>query len=259
MAKKEAPKQDDLAAILAAIGPAPSGAAGQQRQINYFGPPEGYYATPDFQKGMQPGFVPFQDGDQYGPAFDPPEKRARLQAKMNAIGLYGTDGYRSGVWGPDDAKAYSAILETANASGITDAEEALDRFAAQQAVKSPKVKAPRAPLVTRLYDQQAIRMTVQDSARKILGQALPDEEADRIMSAYQAYDAATQRNLYSAQTPEGPGGTVTQAMSPEEYARTEVERARPVEAGSQRYLDAFDKIVGSLGTMVKPPDLYGGG
>jgi hypothetical protein len=261
--KQKQPQQPagglDVNAILAQLGPPPTVDTDKRQPL---GPPTAFYGE-RAAAGVAPapGFQPFLQGDQWVPASQPSENRARLQAKMNAAGLYGTQGYIPGVWTNDDAAAYQVVLENANATGVSDPERALDLFAQQARVKSPKAKQPRAPLVVQYADPESIRQVVRDSSLTMLGKRLSDAEEQRIISGYQAYTAAGQRQAYAAggdQYGEGGGGSVTKPMGYDEYARAQIESSHPAELGAQRYLDGFGAIVKSLGTVVNQPPLVGG-
>lgn len=246
-----------LDAILQQIQSMPAPAAGATRQP--LGPPTEFYGERAAVAPGTAGFTPFLKGDEWTPAYAPPEIRARLQAKMNAAGLYGTAGYQPGVWTNDDAGAYQVILETANARGVADPEQALDLFAAEARVTNPKAKAPRAPLVVSYADPEAVRQVVRKSALDMLGQRLGNADESRIVQAYQAYTTQSQQAQYAASNPEGMGGSYTEPMSAQAFAQAQVEATDPGQLGAQRYLDAFGEITKSLGTLVSAPRTTSGG
>lgn len=254
MAEKKAPSAP---ALPAGLPPMPDITAAAKRQP--LGPPEEVFAERAALDPRLAGFHPFLQGDQYEPGWGGTERMARLQAKMNAAGLYGTDGYVPGVWAPKDADAYAMILETANARGVADPEQALDLFAAEARVTNPKAKAPRAPLVTQYADPEAVRQVVRKSALDMLGQRLSDADESRIVQAYQAYTTQSQQAQYAATNPGGMGGSYTEPMSAQAFAQAQVEATDPGQLGAQRYLDAFGEITKSLGTLVSAPRTTSGG
>jgi hypothetical protein len=158
-----------------------------------------------------------------------------------------------------DADSYAVILETANARGVADPEQALDLFAAEARVTNPKAKAPRAPLVTQYADPEAVRQVVRKSALDMLGQRLSDADESRIVQAYQAYTTQSQQAQYAASNPEGMGGSYTEPMSAQAFAQAQVGATNPQQLGAQRYLDAFGEIAKSLGTLVNAPRTTSGG
>lgn len=251
-----AEKQDSsgLSAIQQFLNTAPTLAVGSARAP--LGPPQGFYAEQGEILGAQrdPSFTPYVNGDEWVPAYGvPPEDRERLKARMNAAGLYGTTGYQSGSWTREDANAYQQVLEAANGMGVRDANVVIDNIA-QEVRKGPRVQGPRAPLVSRITDPNAVRAIVRSSALDLTGSRLSDEDERRIVDAYRSYQQGLDQSAYAAGAG---GGTVASPMDPQTFAEQQVEQTNPAGVASNRYLDGFEKLIGvhQLGGNVS---LYGG-
>lgn len=256
--KKKAPA-DPLAGMNFAPPPMAAPASGSTRQP--LGPPQGYYQEQAAFQGAQadPEFAamgPYIQGDQWTPAFSmSTEDRDRLKARMNAAGLYGTTGYQSGSWTAEDAQAYQTVLESANGMGKRDPNVVIDNIASQ-VTKSARVQGPRAPLVSRISNPDDIRAVLRESAYSLTGSRLSDEDEARLISAYQGQEQSASGAAYAAGG--GAGGTVTDPASAQNFADAQIERMRPKEVAVHRHLEAFEKILGSMGTMADETPTYKG-
>jgi hypothetical protein len=225
------------------------------------GPPQGFYEDQaSFMaaggRPRDPSFKPYVNGDEWQPAFRiPPEERDRLKARMNAAGLYGTAGYQSGSWTREDANAYQQVLEASNALGIADANVVIDNIA-EEVRRGPRAQGPRAPLVSRISNPDDIRAVIRKSAYDLTGSRLSDEEEARLISMYQGTQGAADQAAYGAAG--GAGGTVTEAASPQNFAAAQIERMRPGEVATHRHLEAFEKILQSMGTLAPETPTYAG-
>lgn len=223
------------------------------------GPPQGFFTD---QKAARPelaGFIPYVNGDEWVPAFNlSPEDRDRLKARMNAAGLYGTSGYQSGTWTAADANAYQTVLESANGMGERDAEVVIDNLA-NESRKGTRVQGPRAPLVSRISNPDDIRAVIRQSAYDLTGSRLSDEEEQRLISMYQGSQQAESQGEYGAAGgAPGSSATVIQAAGMENFANAQIERMRPGDVAAHRHLDAFEKILGSMGTLAPETPTYAG-
>jgi len=261
--KEPAPPTDDLASLGISMPALPTLAAGNARQP--LGPPQGFYteqaaflgpeADPEFQsKG------PYINGDEWMPAYGMSvEDRDRLKARMNAAGLYGTSGYASGSWTQADANAYQIVLEAANGMGKRDPNVVIDNLAAS-ARAGARVQGPRAPLVSQISNPDDIRAVLRKSAYELTGSRLSDEDENRLIAMYQGQQGAVNQAAYA-----GAGGapgsthTVTQEASPENFAAAQIEAMRPGEVATHRHLEAFEKILGSMGTLAPDTPTFSGG
>lgn len=233
--------------------PPPMAVAGSTRQP--LGPPSGYYQEQALVNPELAGFQPYVQGDQWTPAYNlTPEDRDRLKARMNAAGLYGTSGYQSGTWTNEDSNAYQTVLEAANGMGQRDPEVVINNIASE-ATKGPRTQGPRAPLVSKISNPDDIRAVIKDSAFSLIGQRLSAEEEERLVAMYQQREQAENQATYAAG---GAGGTVTGVPSMQAFAEGQIEALRPGAVGAHQHLAAFEKILGSLGTMVEPTENYRG-
>lgn len=248
---KNAPAEDPLAGL--GLAPPPMIAAGSVRQP--LGPPQGFF---DEQAAVDPrlaGFQPYIDGDQWVPAYTmTPEDRNRLKARMNGAGLYGTSGYFPGSWTAEDARAYQSVLESANGMGQRDPNVVIDNIASE-ATKGGRVQGPRAPLVSHVSNPDTIRAVLRDSAYSLTGSRLSDDDEKRLISLYQSQQAQANQAEYSAG---GGGGQVTDPAGMQQFAAAQVEQLHPEDVASHRYLGAFKKILGSMGTLASDTPTYKG-
>lgn len=223
----------------------PTIGAGNARQP--LGPPQGFFTDAAAADPTKAGFVPYIAGDEWVPAYSfTDEDRDRLKARMNAAGLYGPTGYSSGVWTDEDAKAYTTVLESANGMFQRDAEVVIDNLAASNA-RSPRAKSARQPLVKQVSNPDDIRAILRKASYDMTGSRLSDDEENRLISMYQGQQGAVQGAEYGAAG--ASGGSVTQEASPQNFAEAQIERMRPGEVATHRHLDAFEKILGSMGTL----------
>jgi hypothetical protein len=226
------------------------------------GPPKQFYTEQGQIMGTarDPSFTPYLNGDEWVPAYSmSTEDRARLKARMNAAGLYGTNGYTPGSWTRDDAAAYQTVLESANAMGIRDANVVIDNLASE-ASRGHRVMGPRAPLVSRITDPEAVRRVVRSTALDLTGQRLSDEEEARIVNAYRSYEQGLDQSAYAAGGAAygTVGGTVATPMSPEDFASSQIESSHAGDVAGVRYAKGVEQIL-SAHRIVPNVDLYGGG
>lgn len=254
--KKTAPAATDLLAGINIAAP-PMISSGNVRQP--LGPPQAYYTEQAMFNPALAGFQPYVDGDEGTPGYSmSSDDRDRLKSRMNAAGLYGSEGYTSGSWNPDDARAYKYVLETANMMGQRDAEVVIDNLASE-ATKGARIQGPRAPLVSRVSNPDDIRAVLRETAYSLTGSRLSNEEEQRLISAYQATQGASNQAEYAAGGgAPGSTSTVTNAASPQSFAEAQIEQMRPGEVASHRHLDAFEKILGSMGSLASETPTYQG-
>lgn len=246
-------------AELAKLGIPPMPALGQTTSARQpLGPPQGYYQEQAIIDPARAGFQPYVNGDEWVPSTFAPDDRDRLKAQMNAAGLYGTEGYTSGTWTPDDARAYQLVLESANGMMVRDADVVINQMA-EEARRSPRAKGPRAPLVSRVSNPDDIRAVIRQAAYDLTGSRLSDEEEARLISLYQGQQGAADAAEYAAAGgPAGSSATVAQAAGVQNFAEAQIEKLRPGDVAAHRHLDAFERILQSMGTMVDTPETYGG-
>lgn len=202
---------------------------------------------------QRPGFQPFIEGDEWAPQSLPPAEKRRLQLIMERAGVLPEQGYSPAVWDKRSASAYTQVLSLANSMGTRDVEQALTEYATQAQTYAVKTKAPRAPLVTRLADPEAVRGVIRDSAYKLLGRRLNDADEARLIASYQGQSAAYQQALYGA---EETGGTVTE-VDPQARLQAQMEADYGPEIEVQRAGSFLDRIT-QLGPQVKRPTIQGG-
>lgn len=223
------------------------------------GPPQGFYTEQAAINPQLAGFQPYVNGDEWVPAYNlTPDDRDRLKSRMNAAGLYGTSGYASGTWTQADANAYQIVLESANGMGQRDANVVIDNLA-NEARKTPRVQGPRAPLVSQVSNPDDIRAVIRKASYDMTGSRLSDEEEQRLISMYQGQQGAVNQAVGAAGgAAPGSTTTVTQEAGMANFANAQVERLRPGDVAAHRHLDAFEKILQSMGTMVPETPTYGG-
>lgn len=263
MADKQPAAASNLDAVLALIqGAQLSTSEANARQP--LGPPVDFYNDQaQFMaaggRPRDPNFKYFVTGDEWQPAFKiPPEERDRLKARMNAAGLYGAGGYASGSWTREDANAYQQVLEAANAMGVSDANVVIDNIA-NEARSGARVQGPRAPLVSRISNPDDIRAVLRDSAYSLTGSRLSDEDEQRLIAMYQGQQTAADSAANAgAGMAAGSSTTVTNEASPENFAAAQIERMRPGEVATHRHLEAFEKILGSMGTLAAETPTFAG-
>ena len=226
---------------------------GAQQLPQTLGAPEQFFQRE--APNLPPGFQPWRDGDEALPGRWDRNDKARLQAMMNAAGLYGGKTIRTGDWTREDATALREVLEFANYEGIDNINEAVRRYAETATTKGIASRQPRAPLVVSAANPEAVRQTVRATSLNLMGRRLSDAEEARLVQGFIAQQTGAQRAEYGAADA---GGTVTAPLSAEQYATSQLEGT--VEAGDRRYLDAFDRILKSAtSTMVGGPTLTGTG
>lgn len=125
--------------------------------------------------GISTGSAPrFHDGDEWVPASLPAARIADLQAALAAAGVLKSK-YRKGYWEGSSVEAYRNLLGFANAAGISDERHALTAWS--QAEEVDATAAAKA-LPFRPPDPAAVRLTVRDAGRKLLGRELRDNETE---------------------------------------------------------------------------------
>lgn len=183
----------------------------------------------------------------------PPEVLADLQAKMVALGLYGSKHpnivYR--VPDRDTIAAFSQILTASNASGYTY-DEVMQQWAssASRVVQPPEPKPPHAIQVTNAED---LVLVFKDAARNAIGREVSNAEARAWASSFQAEQAAKQEAAFAVQDAEPGSGNVRleQPMSPTAFTETQL-RGTPEYAATR----ANDQLVAFRKMLAGP---FGGG
>jgi hypothetical protein len=265
--KKEEPKTEDRLSRIEQFLAAPVEVGGANAR-QPLGPPKDFYTEQSAYQGemgtVDPEFAakgPYITGDEWMPGYGmSDEDRDQLKARMFAAGLYGSGGYSSGSWTQADANAYQIVLESANGMGRRDPNVVIDNLASE-ARRGARVRAPRAPLVNQISNPDDIRAIVRKSAYELTGSRLSDEEEQRLISMYQGSQTAENQAVHAAGgAAEGATTTVIQAAGMQNFAEAQIERMRPGEVASHRHLDAFDKILQSMGTLAtETPEFEGGG
>lgn len=228
------------------LGPGPQFYANQQKFLAEQGAPR------------DPTFVPYNSDEVWVPGYAiNRDDRARLKARMNAVGLYGTTGYKPGSWTDEDARAYQTVLEAANAMGVRDANVVIDNLG-EDAKAGARVQGPRAPLVSNISNPDTIRSVLRETAYSLTGSRLSEAEEQSLIAAYQGQQQASQQANYAAGGTGGPGGTVVDAATLQGFAEGQIEKMRPGDVAAHRHLDAFEKILGSMGTLASETPTYGG-
>lgn len=199
----------------------------------------------------QPIAPRYFDGDQWRPASLPPNRIAELQQDLVEAGAL-EGRFRIGVWDKASRDAYKAVLETANASGTTAPEALATWRAGTDTDTEPGAeRAKRAPLVVRQSNPDDLRAVFRKSARSVLGRKLDDSQVDRMVAAYQAAEAAPQRQAHAMGGDEfgdnPTGGTVTDPMDPRTFGEIEAREADPLRADSRKVVKQFDALAGMLG------------
>lgn len=248
----------------------PGGGAQPTEQRKPIGVPEGYAATlpggevrlegmgwrPAGDRQVPPSFF---EGDEYVPAQLSQEARARLQLQMYRLGILTRD-FQVGVWDAPSRLAYRSVLEFANASGISDEQQALLQYGTILDTKTGRTRTggPDAgkerelpPLVIRESNPDDLRRTFQLAARQALGRRADDGTIDRMIAAYQQAEASSQTSLYNetyGANGATAGGTVTDAPDPASFALGEFEEEDPLEVqafrGADSVMNSFMRIIG---------------
>lgn len=232
------PKKPDVGALLAA----PPGAGGQQSPI---GVPKGYTAQVPNPDQFGPGVplpIParYFDGDEWQPATLAPEKIAALQRGLATAGLIGaTQKFRLGLWDEVTRNAYRDLLAYANSRG-TDDTTALHEYAA---APRPEGALPE-PLVKKIPNPADLRATFDTVAKATLGRQADSVDRDAMVAAYQAAVASAQQQAYDL---DAAGGTIEEPPSAEVFAKEELRRRNPAEAGAHDVADQFGGFEQMLG------------
>lgn len=245
-----------LDALTRLIEQGPVAAPEAQRPL--IGVPEGYVVRRPGEEirvegiGWRPGmptvFTPvFRDGDEYLPAQQSVEDRARLQMRMFDLGILDQD-FQVGVWDAPTRLAYRGVLEFANGAGIADVGQALSQYG--NLLDVSKAKPKRAPLVIRKTSPDELRRVFQEAASQALGQKADEAEVDRMVAAYQAQEAGFQRQAWDA-TYEG--GTITEPPSPGTFATEQFEETQPL--ATEAYALA-DRTIADFDSLIQGP--FGG-
>lgn len=202
----------------------------------------------------QPTLVPptFFEGDEYNPASESAEDRARWQKMMFDLHILNKD-FQVGVWDAPTRLAYRSVLEFANGAGITDVSEAMRQYGNVLDVSLARNggKPPRAPLVIRKSNPDDLRRAFQQAASQALGERAPDDQVERMIAAYQASEATFQRQAYDASYE---GGTVIEPPTPGAFAMEKLEAADPV--ATQAYAVA-DRVANDFQALLSGPFAQG--
>ena len=235
--------------------------------------------------GRTPGTIKDQgpryfDGDEFTPAALSPAAIGRLQAALSNAGLL--SDFRYGVWDQDSRTAYKALLEEANAAGLT-AEVMLTRrqqgmdvnvgggggsgsgggggrqivgFDEEGNPIYSEFQAP--PLELRLSNKDDLRRVFRTAVIDKIGEGWSQAQIDELVDAYNWQEIRVQQEAYQSEVDrmraefEGAPSTepiVNVAMeSPETFLDEEVRRRDP--AGVQAtdiaedYAPAFFQALG---------------
>jgi hypothetical protein len=177
--------------------------------------------TPGYKKGDQVRLLP-----------PPGRDLTALQQSLVAAGYITQAQVNSGVvvfGSPDEitTTAFAKLLASSNMSGTTWKDTLSQRLAAAalQAPKADEVKTP--PLTISLDDPEAIKATLNKTARSLLGGYMSPEQTDAFVGQFQAAQTAQQTAKhyqdYNPGVGYGPGGTTTVpdlAAQAESFAKT---------------------------------------
>lgn len=260
MAKKDnkpkAPTTDEALAQLGipAFDPSMFQSASARRPT--IGAPEQFFVERAIE--FPAGFEPWRSGDETRPGTWDRNDRARLQAMMQASGLY-SEGKPPipGSWRKEDNDAMRVVLEFANNQGISDLNEAVRLYATEAAASgvSSLNSSARQPLVLNYANPEAVRQVVRKTSMDLLGRRLSDTEEQRLITGFQNQSLASQRAAYGV---DATGGSVTQPLDATSYAESQL--AGTAEAGDQRFLSAFERLAKTFGdTLTEAPTLTGQG
>lgn len=249
-------------------GPSPLGVPDDYRAPGRFGVRRGGglggRAPTSFGLQVNPLYM---EGDEWAPAGFGPATIAELQRQLADAGIL--DGkFRIGVWDPSSRSAYKTLLETANGAGV-DAPTALANWQAGSEFDPDPEAGParKGALTIRQSNPDDLRAVFRKSARSVLGMKIDDERLDRMVAAYQAAEAAPQRQAYEMEgefaSPEDDlGGTITEAPSAATFGEIEAREVDPLKADARKVVDQFANMVAMLGPGgILPADggLTGGG
>lgn len=152
----------------------------------------------------------YREGAEYVPSTLAVEDRARLQLAMRQAGLFTKkERFTVGVWDDNTRNAYRRLLEYANGAGLTW-QDALAEYAAAKAAGGAEEEEVRAPLVVKISNPADIRRAFDAALPSVIGRKLRPDEIERFTRAYQAQEAAEQRQIYAM---DETGGTVVEGPS----------------------------------------------
>ncbi len=173
-------------------------------------------------------------GDEYAPSTRSVEERAQLQLAMRQAGLFTKkERFTVGVWDDNTRNAYSRLLEYANGAGLSW-QEALAEYAAAKAAGGAEEEGPvRAPLVVKISNPADIRRAFDAALPGVIGRKLRPDEIERFTRAYQAQEAAEQRQVYAM---DETGGTVVEGPSLQSFI---AERASEIDPAGKAEMDTL--------------------
>lgn len=181
---------------------------------------------------------------------------ANLQYQMWRAGFYGSDKPNIGTFDASkDIAAFRVMLLGHIASGQ---QTTIGAYLNDAVTHWQKTGAGRTPLVVKLMNPDDLRVTLQDTAQKLYGQFLPDEQVNKFVASFQAMQTAEQNQAYIAggfnpetgQQDTGGfstlGGTITAPPSPGAEAETYIRSNFPNQVAATQFGNAMGNIIDTL-------------
>lgn len=221
----------------------PSG--GGSSKARPIGIPEGSSFKPSVDRG--PGKSTFySEIDLLKPIRWSPEKRMRLKLDMYNAGLYGKeDPPNVATWDSASRAAYRKLLSDANYNG-TSATDLLNYYKTSPLVDPDKLGgggSKRAPLSYKVENPDDLRELARGVSAAKNGRALPPEQIESLVRAWQAEEARTAQQSYAG------GGAVAKAPDAEAFFGREAAKKDPLGAGAHDLAMAAKSIVDILGGL----------
>lgn len=194
-------------------------------------------------------------------------KLATIQQQMYQAGDIYPAGYKPtlGTMQPDDIAAFKrVVLGFAVNPSQQDAQGnkiGLDGYLNSLATQGKtKGASQKSPLVVKLANPDDLRVTLQDTAQKLYGQYLPDDQVNKFIQSFQSMQTGEQTAAYSAggynpetgqqdlsQSTAGAGATTVIAPpSPDAAAQTYVKTNYPNQAAATQFGNAMQGIMDTL-------------
>lgn len=162
--------------------------------------------------------------------------RSYVLNTLYAKGFYGSSTPGNGLT-DKDRSVFADLLWYANTQGM----EWIDAF--QQLGTALPDQVQKSSYARRQYqvsNPADIKAVIQQTSQQVLGRKLAEEEADRMVSAYQQQQIQSQR---------AGGSVVTSAPAADVFTQEQIEGQYGAEAQSMQYLSFADQLAQMIGAM----------
>lgn len=246
---------------MSGVSPAPSAEAEGRTALGVGDP--AYRAsvktTPRGRFGFQKGFTRttkvaprYFVGDEFKPRKNSwtGAQIADLQTKMVKAGLLKKGSFQLGVWDKASIAAYELLLGYANASGKDATQELMSiTYEREKYGVTDDEATKRPPLRLDTTHPDDLRGAFREVTKKMLGRALPDDELEKYISAYNQIEIEKQTEAYNLSDPEGQGGQMVAPPAANSFIEEKIRKERPTDVAATAVNERADEFFSLLGAF----------